>query len=249
LIATSIAGIALGQPPTTSEIAPHGKLRVAVNAGNPVLVTRSPDGKIVGGVAVDVGKFVAEHLGVAFELVPFANANTYTQSFGKGEWDIGIGTRTPLVAEKADFILDLVLADYVFDAAPGREFGDVTQVDRAGVRIGVGRSSTSDQFLSRTLKLAELVYGEGHAINTLRSGAVDVIASSAARAQRTAAGVPGAKVVPGAFTSDRYMVALAKGRSSAAQNKLVEIVNEAKKARVVRKALEQTGVKGVRVAP
>jgi len=36
------------------------------------------------------------------------------------------------------------------------------------------------------------------------------------------------------------------GRSSAAQAKVVEIVNEAKKTGVVRRALEQTGAKGVR---
>ena len=80
---------------------------------------RTPDGKIIGGVALEVGKFIAEKLGVPFELVPYADANAYTQSFGKGEWDIGIGAPTPLVAEKADFIVDVVLTDYMFLAAPG----------------------------------------------------------------------------------------------------------------------------------
>jgi hypothetical protein len=43
-------------------------------------------------------------------------------------------------------------------------------------------------------------------------------------------------------------VILPKGRSAAAQAKVVQIVNEAKKTGVIRKALEQTGAKGVRVA-
>ena len=88
-----------------------------MNAETPVLVMRTPDGKIIGGVALEVGKFIAEKLGVPFELVPYANANAYTQSFGKGEWDIGIGPQTPLVAEKADFIVDVMLTDY---HVPGR---------------------------------------------------------------------------------------------------------------------------------
>lgn len=124
LIATSMPGGALGQPAISAEIAPLGKLRVATNGGNPVLVTRTHDGKIRGGVAVDVGKYIAEKLGVSFELVPYANADAYTQSFGKGEWDVSFGPPTPVVAEKADFILDLVLADYMYVAAPGREFAD-----------------------------------------------------------------------------------------------------------------------------
>ncbi len=203
LIATSIPGDALGQPAINSEIAPQGKLRVAMNAQTPVLLTRTPDGKIIGGVAVDVGKFIAEKLGVSFDLVAYANADAYTQSFGKGEWDVGFGTRTPLVAEKADFILDLLLTDYMFVAAPGREFADAAQVDRPGVKIGVGQNSTSDQFLSRTLKSAELVRlpGGGKSIEALRSGQVDVWAASASAVQQVADRLPGTKVVPGASSS------------------------------------------------
>jgi polar amino acid transport system substrate-binding protein len=239
------------QPAISSEIAPTGKLRVAMNAQTPVLLRRTPDGKAIGGVGYDVGKYIAEKLGVFFELVPYPDSNTYTRSFGKEEWDIGFGTRTPLVAEKADFILDVLLTDYMFVAAPGREFGDAGQVDRPGVKIGVGTNSSSDQFLSRTLKSAELVRipGGGKSIEALRSGQVDVWAASASNVQQVANGLSGAKIVPGAFTSDRTMVILAKGRSSNAQAKIAEIVNEAKKTGLMRKALEQTGVKGVRAAP
>jgi len=171
LIATSIPEGAFGQPSIITEIAPTGKLRVAMNAQTPVLLRKAPDGKIIGGVGLEVGKFIAEKLGVPFELVPYPNSNTYTQSFGKGEWDIGFGTRTPLVSEKADFVLDVLLTDYMFVAAPGREFAEVSQVDRPGVKIGVGTNSSSDQFLSRTLKSAALVRipGGGKNIEALRS--------------------------------------------------------------------------------
>jgi polar amino acid transport system substrate-binding protein len=222
-----------------------------MNAGPPVLLMRTPDGKTTGGVGLEVGKFVAEKLGVPLELVPYPNSSTYIQSFGKGEWDIGFGTKTPLVVEKADFILDLLLNDYLFVTAPGREFADVAQVDRPGVKIGVGKDSASDQFLSHTLKSAELVRGSGfdQSIELLRNGQVDVWAASASNIEQVAERLPGAKIVAGTFMSDPSMLILPKGRSSAAQAKVVEIVNEAKKTGVVRKALEQTGVKGVRTAP
>jgi polar amino acid transport system substrate-binding protein len=249
LIATSIPEGTLGQSAISSEIAPTGRLRVATNGGNSQLVTRTPDGKMVGGVALDVGKFVAAKLGVSFELVAYTNADAYTQSFGKGEWDIAIGPPTPLVAEKADFGPDLVLIDLMYVAAPGREFADAAQVDRPGVKIGVGRNSGADQFLSRTLKSAELVRPGGGGVEALRSGKADVWAANATNVQGVADALPGAKVVPGAFTTDRFTVALPKGRSSAAQAKLAEIVNEAKKTGVVRKAIEQPGMRGVRVAP
>jgi polar amino acid transport system substrate-binding protein len=206
-------------------------------------------------VALDVGKFIAEKLGVPLELVPYSNSETYLQSFGKGEWDIGFGTQTPSVANKADFIIDVVLTDYVFVAAPGREFADAAQIDRPGVKVGASPTSASDQFLSQTLKSAELVRIPGGSstgssgIELLRTGKVDVWATSAGNVQQIIDSLPGAKLVPGAFKSDQYMVILPKGRSSEAQSKLFEIVKEAKKTGVVRKAVEQLGLKGVRAAP
>jgi polar amino acid transport system substrate-binding protein len=222
-----------------------------MNAGTPVLLMRTPDGKITGGVGLEVGKFIAEKLGVPFELVPYPDSSRYTQSFGKGEWDIGFGARTPLVEEKADFIVDLLSADYLYVAAPGREFADAAHVDRPGVKIGVGQDSLSDQFLSRTLKSAELVRRSGvdQSIEAMRSGQVDVWAASASNVEQLARRLPGTKIVPGAFTSDQTMVILPKGRSSEARAKLTEIVNEAKKTGVLRKALQETEVRGVRAAP
>jgi polar amino acid transport system substrate-binding protein len=251
LIATSIPEGAFGQTAISSEIAPTGKLRVAMNSGTPVLLMRTSDGKITGGVALEVGKVIADKIGVPFELVPYPDSSRYIQSFGKGEWDIGFGARTPLVAEKADFIVDVLLNDFLFVAAPGREFADAVQVDRPGVKIGVGQDSSSDQFLSRTLKSAELVRRSGvdQSIEAMRSGQVDVWAASASNVEQLANRLPGAKIVPGTFTIDRTMVILPKGRSSAAQAKVVEIVDEAKKTGVVQKALEKTGVRGVRAAP
>jgi polar amino acid transport system substrate-binding protein len=78
---------------------------------------------------------------------------------------------------------------------------------------------------------------------------VDVWAASASVAEQTVERVPGAKIVPGTFTSDRSMLIVPKGRSSATQTKLVEIVNEAKRNGLLQKALEKTGAKGVRTAP
>lgn len=251
LIATSMPGGALGQPAIKSEIAPLGKLRVLTNGNNPVLVTRTPDGKIIGGVALDVGKFIAEKLGVSFELILYAGAQAYTETLGKGEWDIAIGAPTALAAEKADFGPDLVLVDYMYVAAPGREFADAVQVERSGVKIGVSRNSVPDQFLTRTLKSAELVrLPSGGGLEALRSGKADAFFTDAVRAKRLVDALPGAKIVPGALSLEPNTVALPKGRSSAAQGKLAEIVNEAKRTGVVAKAIEQAGFKGVvRVAP
>jgi polar amino acid transport system substrate-binding protein len=84
----------------------------------------------------------------------------------------------------------------------------------------------------------------------LRGGKADVFGADSGLIDSIAGGYPGAKIVAGAFNTVRAAVALPKGRSSAALAKLVEIVNEAKQAGVVQKAIEQAGLRnGVRVAP
>jgi ABC-type amino acid transport substrate-binding protein len=93
------------------------------------------------------------------------------------------------------------------------------------------------------LKSAQVVRVPGgvpNAIEALRTGAADVWAANPVTLQEIEDAIPGTKVVPGA--------SLPKGRSEAAQGKLAEIVNEAKRTGVVQKAIERAGFKGVRVA-
>jgi polar amino acid transport system substrate-binding protein len=238
------SGGALGQSTPSSEIATDGNLRSGSIAIG-----------VLGGVAEPVGKFIATKLGVSFEPVMYPNPEAYVQSFGKGEWDIAIGPRVLAAAEKADSGADVWLIDLIYVAAPGRAFADASQVDRAGVKVGVIDGSPSDRYLSHNLKSAEIVriplsaHISADAIELLRSGKSDVFGADSGVGYPAADGLPGAKIVPGTFNIVRVAVALPKRRSSAAQAKLAEIVNEAKRTGVVQKAIERAGLKGVHVAP
>jgi polar amino acid transport system substrate-binding protein len=243
---------ALGQFAISSDIAPGGTLRVALISGNPVLVSKKPDGSIGGGVSVELGRFIAERLGVPFQSVYYADPELYTRSFGKGEWDVAIGPRRASEAGIVDFSPDFMLVENNFVAAPGRTFGDAGEVDRPGIRVAVIRDGSPDKYLTQTFRSAQLVRvasGRDAAIEALRSGAADAFGSNAQNVHDVAEGLPGSKIVPGAFNTVPMAVALPKGRSAAAQARLAEIVKEAKGAGLVQKAIEQARVKGVRVAP
>jgi polar amino acid transport system substrate-binding protein len=251
LMAIQISGEASPQPSAISEIAPQGKLRVGMLGYNPVLVTRKPDGNI-GGVSVGLGTFIAESLGLPLEPVVYASPESGVQSYGTDEWDVMIGPRGPAVELKADFGPDILLVDNIYVAAAGRDFVDASQVDKPGVKIGVAQNAVPDQFLSQNLKFAELVRVPAAievAVETLRSGKADVFASSAQFAHALAANLRSAKIIPGAFLSVHMAVALPKGRSSVAQSRLTEIINEAKRTGIVQRAIDEAGLQGVRAAP
>jgi polar amino acid transport system substrate-binding protein len=237
----------LAQQAAAAEIAPNGRLRVGFQTASPILAKRALDGS-VSGVVVDLGRFIAEKLGVTFEPVIYTNQEAYAQSFGKGEWDIVIGVRSSLANPTPDFMV----ADAMYIAAPGREFANATGIDSADIRVGVSRGGGSDQFLSQVLKSAQVVRvpgGVGNAVEALRNGTVDVWAANPVTLQEIADALPGSKVVPGAWTTGRYAASLPEGKSVVAQGKLAEIVNEAKRSGVVERSIERAGFKGVRVAP
>jgi polar amino acid transport system substrate-binding protein len=174
------------------------------------------------------------------------------QSYGKDEWDVMIGPRGPAAEQKADFSADMLLVDNIYVAAPGHDFVDAGQVDKPGVKIGVVQNAVPDQFLSRTLKFAELVRVSAPievAVEALRSGKADVFASSGQYAHAVAAGIPNAKIIPRAFLFTHMAVALPKGRSAIARSELAEIINEAKKTGVVQRAIAKSALTDVRAAP
>ena len=124
--------VASAQTNVINEIAPTGKLRFGINGSNPTLYARAADGS-ASGISADLGKFIAEKLGVPFEPLVYTGAGAFPASFGKGEWDIIVTGKNPLAAKFVDFMPDVIMTDYVFLAASGREFADPSQVDRADI--------------------------------------------------------------------------------------------------------------------
>jgi hypothetical protein len=244
-MATRIFDLAPAQPEPNLEIAPTGKLRAAMIGI-----------RVLGGVGEPIGRFIASKIGASFEPIVYPNPQAYERSFGKGEWDIAIGPRVLAPPEKADVTPDVWLIDLLYLAAPGRNFASADQVDRSGVRVGTIQNSPSDRFLSRTLKSAELVRipltsnFPADAVGLLHSNKADVFGADSGLIDSIVSNYPDATIVPGPFNTVRAAVALPRGRSATAHARLMEIVNEAKRAGVVQKAIEQAGLrKGVRVAP
>ena len=110
-------------------LCPTGKLRVALIASNPVLVTRRPDGGL-GGVSVAVGRALAAHLGVPIELKSYDNPARYNESLAADDWDIGLAARDPSRAEHLVFSVAFMEVDNGYVARPGAAPTNADEVDR-----------------------------------------------------------------------------------------------------------------------
>jgi ABC-type amino acid transport substrate-binding protein len=231
-------------------LAPTGKLRMGINGSNATLYTRAADGSVTG-IAADIGKFIADKLGVPFAPTVYPGAAAYTASFGTGEWDIIITGRNPLAAKLVDFLPDVIAIDYVFLSAPGQRFESPDAVDLPGVRIGVPKNASADAFLTPRLKSAELVRLPGDAdtaVTCLKESKIDLYATGIESVEALARRVPGSTLL-GAFNTVSFAVSTCKGWTPAASAQMTALVNAAKAAGIVEKAVAKSGQRRVRAAP
>ena len=141
----------------TKELAPTGKLRAAINFGNPVLAQKDPTTGAPRGVSVDLARELGRRLGVPVELVTFDAAGKVFDALGTGAWDVAFLAIEPVRAAQISFTAPYVHIEGTYlvrTDSPLRAIGDF---DRDGVRIAVGNKSAYDLYLSRTLKRAHLV--------------------------------------------------------------------------------------------
>jgi polar amino acid transport system substrate-binding protein len=229
-------------------LSPTGKLRAALIASNPVLVTRRPDATL-GGVSVAVAQALAAHLGVPVELKPYDNPARYNESLATDDWDVGLAARDPARADHLAFSQTFMEVDNGYVARPGAAPTNAEEVDRPGVKIAVAQGSAPHTVLRRLIKNAEIIPVPGGfepAREALATGKGDVYGENLHLAHRIADAVPGARVLPGRFNVVQMAIGVRK-RSASALPTVDEFVNRIRSDGTVQKAIAEAGLRGVRV--
>ena len=75
-------------PAVRSELAPSGKLRVGLNHGNFLLVTRGSSATDPKGVASDIARELGRRVGVPVEFIKFDTAGKMGDGVKTGAWDV-----------------------------------------------------------------------------------------------------------------------------------------------------------------
>src|SRR5439155_19307138 len=115
------------------QLAPTGKLRAAINLGNPVLAQGTPEAP--RGVTVDLARELARRTGLDLELVPFPAAGKVFEALQAGAWDVAFLAIEPVRAAEIFFTAPYVIIEGVYLVPKDSALKTVADVDRAGVRI------------------------------------------------------------------------------------------------------------------
>jgi polar amino acid transport system substrate-binding protein len=233
-----------------SELAPSGKLRLAINYGNPVLASRNPLTGELQGVAVGVSRQLGRELGATVELVGYDTVAKLVAGSKSNAWDVAFLAIDPTRAGELAFTPPYMEVEVTYLVPQQSELRTVPDVDRAGVRIALQEKNAADLFLSKNLNRASLIRtrDEMAAFELLKAGAAEVFASNKQRLLSVVTSNPGYRVLEGRFAAIQHAVAVPIGRKAAAAC-LSGLIEDLKASGFVRRALEEAGARGVVVAP
>ncbi len=238
-------------PEALKDLAPTGKLRAAINFGNEVLVQKDPATSEPKGISPDLARELARRLGVPLEMVVFESAGKVFDRVKSGVWDVAFVGIEPVRAAEIEFTAPYVIIEVTYMVPVNSPLKTVADVDRAGVRIAVGRGSAYDLYLTRTLRNATLVRAEG-------GGGTALIAAFEKEKLEAAAAVrqvleayakthPDVTVMQGRFMDLRQAMGTPKGRTAGAKY-LSAFVEDMKASGFVADALKRSN-QSATVAP
>ncbi len=232
-----------------AELGGAGRMRAAINFGNPILANRGPDGAPTG-VSVDLAREAGRRLGLPVELVPFASAGAVVEAVKARQVDLAFVAIDPVRAADTEYTAPYVVIEGAYMVRNDSLLQRNEEVDRPGTRVAVGRGSAYDLFLTRDLKAATLVRAPtSPAVTDLfLAQRLEVAAGVRQQLEMDAARVGGVRMLPGRFMVIEQAMGVPKGRT-AAQAWLSAFIEEMKASGFVAKSLQLHKIQGAAVAP
>jgi polar amino acid transport system substrate-binding protein len=229
-------------------LAPTGKLRAAINLGNPILAGKDATTGAPIGVSVDLARELARRLNVPLELVAFDSAGKVVDAVSANKVDVAFYAIDPKRGLDTLFTAAYVVIEGAYMVPNASPIKDNSEVDRAGNRVVVGLGSAYDLYLTRELKHATLVKAPTSPTVTdvFIEQKCEVAAGVKQQLEADAKRVPGVRLLPGRFMEIKQAMATPKSRE-AAHSYLVAYIEEMKRTGFVADALARHKIKGAAV--
>lgn len=255
---TLLAACASTTPPKLSSptpevlhaLAPSGRLRAAINFGNPILANKDAKTGEPFGVSIDIARELGKRLNVPVELVTFTSAGKVVDAVSASEVSIAFVAVDPVRAATTAYTAPYVIIEGAYLVRENSPLRDNAEVDRAGTRVVVGVGSAYDLYLTREIKNATLVRAPASPLVTdeMLKQNLEVAAGVRQQLEADARRVGGVRLLPGRFMVINQALATPVARAGALDF-LKAFIEELKATGFVASALERHRIKGALVAP
>jgi len=230
-------------------LTPTGKLRAAINLGNPILAGKDAVTGAPAGVSVDLARELARRLNAQLELVPFNAAGKVVEAISANQVDIGFYAIDPKRGIDTLFTDAYVVIEGAYMVPTSSPIKNNSEVDRAGNRVVVGLGSAYDLYLTRELKQATIVRAPTSptVVEVFLEQKYEVAAGVKQQLEADMKRVSGVRLLPGHFMEIRQSLATPKNRE-AAHAYLTSFIEEMKSTGFVAEALARHHIEGAAVA-
>lgn len=231
--------------------APTGRLRAAINLGNPILANRNAETGRACGVSVDLATELARQLGIELQIVEYDAAGKSVEGVAHSDADVGFFAVDPQRATDIAFTEPYALIEGCYLVPESSSIANNDDVDRPGHVVVVGKGSAYDLYLTRELRQATIVRSPTSptVVDTFLAEKAHVAAGVKQQLEADAQRIDGLRLLPGRFMVIRQAMGTAKRSNALAAAYLSIFVEEAKKSGFVADALARHGIRGASVAP
>ena len=232
-------------------LCPTGKLRAAINLGNPILANLDTTMGQPFGVSVDLAHELAKRLNIDLELVVVTGAAKSVSALNDQNADVGFFAIDPLRGAEIAFTAPYVLIEGCYLVRQDSPLQNNAEVDREGVRVAVGTGSAYDLFLTRELKHAQIVRESNVAgvVDAFLTQQLEVAAGIKQALEASAQQLPNLRLLDGHFMVIQQAMGVPKRFGDEAAAYVGRFVEEMKASGFVAEALARHHIKGASVAP
>lgn len=243
---TSCAGLS----DVAREMAPTGKLRVALNMRNKLMVSgKTADGQ-PEGLAPSVAAAFAQKLGVPVEYLPYEKVPDIFKDAEADKWDLAMVGADPDRATFVDFTEPYaqIEATYAVPTTSGAQ--KCADIDKEGVKVAGCAGAAYVLWLQRNLKNAKLEIFEGHdaTYEAFNQGGMEAVSGLRSNLKKDADKRPGTRILKDKFMAVEQAACTKKGRTDGFKM-LSAFIDEAKKSGMILELMKKFKVDGELAVP
>ena len=232
------------------DLARNGRLRAAINLGNPILAQRVSNGDGAAGVTVELAKELASRLEVPLDLVKFDSAGRVFEAIGVSDLSVVFLAIEPVREKEILFTAPYVLIEGNFVVRTEHAAQLPSQIDSEAEAIAVVSGSAYDLYLSRHVKNAEIMRFASHtaAVAAFKAKRATAVAGIRQPMATLAANEAGLRLIEQPFMTIRQAMGVPQGRV-AGHAYLQSFIEEMKQSGFIAEALARSGQDDVEIAP
>lgn len=232
--------VACAAADVVKEMAPTGKLRIALNMRNELLVSGKSASGEPEGLAPSLATAFAEKLGVPIEFVPYDNAAKLAEDGAEDKWDVGMIGADPARAQHIQFTAPYcqIEATYAVPTTSGAQ--KCAEVDKANYSIAACKGAAYTAWLERNLKNAKLEVIDGHdaTYEHFKEAGLQAVAGLRPKLKKDAGKRPGTRLLKDKFMAVEQAACTKKDRTEGFAA-LSAFIEEAKKSGLVKQLMQK----------